>query len=248
MVAMSMYALWDTPWLWDFEQIYKGFPNEHLIDDDIYPMTKIYRLIAFAFYSQALFTLVYVDERMKDFGEMLMHHITTLALMIVSNVTGIHRLGSMIVLIHDIGDVFLYSAKAFHEADKQIPANVSFFLFTVTFLPLRLIYLPYTVIHFILTPVRTLFPGLNYIFGRVHNAAWPVEISNYGLCLNRYCLSTMWFLGFAMLVLFCLHCYWFKLTLNVLVKALSHGGNVQGDPRHKDYTDKKKRESARSQS
>jgi hypothetical protein len=235
MVVFSFYVLWDTPWLWNFNQIYIGFPHEHIMDDINYPLTKIYRFIALAFYSQALFSLIYYDERMKDFGEMVLHHLTTITLMLVSNLTGIHRLGSVVILLHDIGDVFLYNAKMFHTANIQSAANTSFFLFASSFFILRLVLLPYTVAHYILYPgIIELYHGTVYMFGYLPNAIWPVELSSYGICVNGYCLSTMYLLGLFVYLLVALHWYWFYLILQVLQKALSHGGNVQGDVRQQD--------------
>jgi ceramide synthetase len=67
MVVFGFIALYNTPWLISLENIYSGFPSEHLQDQYRYPLLKYYRYTALAFYTQALFTLLFIDEKMKDF-------------------------------------------------------------------------------------------------------------------------------------------------------------------------------------
>ncbi len=49
----------------------------------------------------------------KDFKEMTIHHIATLLLLSLSYVTSFTRIGSTIILVHDLADIFLETAKIF---------------------------------------------------------------------------------------------------------------------------------------
>jgi len=232
MVVFAFYALWDTPWLWDRSQIYLDFPEGHMADKHVYPLMRKYCLVALAFYSQALFGLIYVDERMKDFGEMVSHHIATIALLVLSSTTLCHRVGSLIVLLHDVGDVFLYNAKFFHAGKFQTFANICFFLFTVTFFFTRLVLFPVLPLTYAFVErYRVLYPSLTFFVGKIPNITAPIEVSSFGICVNGYCVSTLYSIGIFLLVLVLLHMYWFTMIVRLLIKTLSEGGNVKGDPR-----------------
>lgn len=45
---------------------------------------------------------------------MLIHHIVTIMLICMSYDLGVHRIGVVLLLLHNISDVFLDSAKCFH--------------------------------------------------------------------------------------------------------------------------------------
>jgi len=134
-VIMGFYVLWQSEWLWNPIMTYTNYPYEHQQDfsrPELYGL-RVYYLISCGFYIQALYGLLFIDERMKDFGEMLTHHIITVALIAFSIVSSYHRAGSVVILLHDVVDVFLYSAKACHESNKTNVANFLFGLFVLSF-------------------------------------------------------------------------------------------------------------------
>lgn len=232
MVCFAVYSMWDTPWFSDWRAIYSDYPEGHLMDEHNYPLMRKYCLFAMAFYSQALFGLLYVDERMKDFGEMLTHHIATILVMGLSMSTNMHRIGSTIVLLHDVGDVFLYTAKFFHVGNFQTLANVLFFLFTVTFAVTRLVIFPCVPFYAAMGPYSHLYPSTRYILGKIPNITSRFEFSGYGICVaGGYCVSTMYLMGLCLFCLLFLHMYWFTLIVKLLIKTLKDGGVVKGDPR-----------------
>jgi len=231
MTLFGLYVLSQTPWFWDTTHFFIGYPHEHTGYQSF--CFREYYLIGGAFYIQALFTLIFIDERMKDFMEMIVHHVATIVLIVFSMTTCHHRYGSMILLLHDAVDIFLYSAKMFHGVNFQLLANVNFFLFTLTFAILRLGYFPYLISITLWHNYQHLFPNMHYLARYVPNAYYPFELSNYGLCVNRYCLSSYWLLVSLMSVLLILHCYWFCLIVRLLVRTIASGGNVPGDIREK---------------
>jgi len=235
-VAFGLVVLWNASWFWDLNYLFLEFPSGHLADfaaGSNTPLLKLYALVGCAFYLQAIFALVFVDERMKDFNEMLVHHISTIALIFLSVFTMHHRVGSIILILHDVVDIFLYSAKMMHSAKKQMSANVLFFIFTLSFFGLRLVLFPRIIYRLYTNPERLHWPGTHFLYRHVPNAASPIECSSYGLCVNQYCISTYHFLNTLLLVLLVLHVYWFSMIVKLLIKTLSAGGNVPGDIRHK---------------
>jgi ceramide synthetase len=49
----------------------------------------------------------FFDVKRKDFWQMFIHHIATICLMAFSWVCNLHRMGTLVLLIHDCADVFL---------------------------------------------------------------------------------------------------------------------------------------------
>ncbi len=77
-------------------------------------------------------------------------------------------------------------------------------------------------------------PGKWYYFRYVSDAEPTFELSSYGICINRYCLSTVWFLIGLLWVLVALHIYWFKLILTLAYRAVFAKKKL-GDIRQDDY-------------
>ncbi|VVC88818.1 unnamed protein product [Leptidea sinapis] len=47
------------------------------------------------------------DVRRKDFWQMFIHHIATIALLSFSWVCNLHRIGTLVLLLHDCADIFV---------------------------------------------------------------------------------------------------------------------------------------------
>jgi len=65
------------------------------------------------FYVQAVPALYVWDLKRKDFYQMLVHHLVTIGLISYSIKVNFTRAGAMILLIHDVCDVFMEAAKLF---------------------------------------------------------------------------------------------------------------------------------------
>ena len=58
--------------------------------------------------------------RRKDFAESLAHHVVTLALLYYSFYANFVRPGLIIMLLHDVSDIFLEAAKLARYAGRQV--------------------------------------------------------------------------------------------------------------------------------
>lgn len=65
----------NVDWWKNFDSLFKGIPHNDLNTN--FELNCFY-LLQYAFYVQALFCLIFVDQRMKDFNQFLVHHICTL--------------------------------------------------------------------------------------------------------------------------------------------------------------------------
>ena len=57
--------------------------------------------------SRSLVITQFFDVKRKDFWEMFIHHLTTIALMAFSWTCNLQRVGSLVLIVHDIADIFL---------------------------------------------------------------------------------------------------------------------------------------------
>lgn len=165
--------------------------------------------------------LLWTEVSRSDSAEMILHHFTTIALMVSSYAVNFTRIGTSILILHDVSDVFLETAKLLHYASMpkvhkwlERPTEVFFAIFTISFFCTRL-----------------------YVFPRY--VIWPSIIArpdlegSYGVCGDD-----CWFYMFipqvvAQVVLLCLHVFWFSLILKMLYKMFM-GVRPQGDERSDD--------------
>jgi len=94
---------------------------------------------------------VFFVERRSDYHQMVLHHVITLWLMILSYMEGHIRGGSIIVLINDVPDIFVYSSKMLGDTIFVKTSIVSYVLLTITYLYFRLIVAPVSIIHSMMT-------------------------------------------------------------------------------------------------
>ncbi|XP_052795327.1 ceramide synthase 3-like [Mya arenaria] len=69
-----------------------------------------YYIVELGFYCSLLFTL-FTDHKRKDFMEMTIHHLATVSLLYFSWLCNFVRIGSCVLIIHDIADPWLSLAK-----------------------------------------------------------------------------------------------------------------------------------------
>ncbi|CAN0304989.1 unnamed protein product, partial [Hapterophycus canaliculatus] len=63
--------------------------------------------------------LKFWDTRRSDFWQMLVHHLATLFLLTYSWLMSLVRIGTLIMLCHDVSDIFMETAKLFNYAQKR---------------------------------------------------------------------------------------------------------------------------------
>ena len=71
-----------------------------------------YYMIEISFYV-SLTVSQFFDVKRKDFWEMFVHHIATISLMTFSWTVNLTRIGTLILLVHDVADGFLEVPKCF---------------------------------------------------------------------------------------------------------------------------------------
>ncbi|XP_062528890.1 ceramide synthase 6 isoform X5 [Bombyx mori] len=194
--SYGMFILWEKTWLWDIDQCYIGYPHQGVTGDVWW-----YYMISSAFY-WSLTISQFWDVKRKDFWQMFVHHIATIALLSFSWVCNLHRIGTLVLLTHDCADIFLEAAKATKYASYQKLCDFLFTIFTLLWIVTRNGIYPFYIIWS--TSIRApmllpMFPAY-YIFNSL-------------LCL-----------------LLALHMVWTWLIVQVAYKSIS-AGQMEGDIR-----------------
>ncbi|XP_048225476.1 ceramide synthase 3 [Perognathus longimembris pacificus] len=178
--------LYDKPWAYDLWQVWVGYPRQPLL-----PSQYWYYIIEMSFYWSLLFS-VGSDVKRKDFLANVVHHLAALILMGFSWCANYIRGGTLVMVVHDVADIWLESAKMFSYAGWTKTCNALFFIFSFVFFFSRFIIYPFWILYCtIILPLHYLEPFFPYIF-----------------------------LNLQLIVLQILHLYWGYLILKVLKKCI----------------------------
>ena len=194
----------NQPWVWPSSQWWENFSTgDHLVmRDDL----RCYYLLYGARYFQG-FISVLLEPKRKDYVEMQIHHVVTVAVVWVSYLYGWNRVGAVVMLLLDPADVPLHVAKLQkHIADAHVKtspgvaklfynlADSTFVLFAVTFFVTRVAMYPYI--------------------------CWSAHVE-----ATRYFPKGIpeWSCVALLEILLVLQCYWFFLIVKAAVNMLIRG-------------------------
>lgn len=215
--TLGMYNLLKQSWVYDLVGDYR---TASLVEG--YPQTAAsigcdkYYIIELSFWISC-FLFLFFETRRKDIVEMTIHHVTTILLISISYMTGFARPGIMVMAVHDIGDIFLYSAKSCQYRRFQALADVLFTMFAVTFYISRIFCFPKYVI----------YPLAKHMWSE--SPTGPI----IGPMIKAGHLSTLWFLDGLLCVLLGLHIMWGTTIAKMVWKSILCKNSVakEGDPR-----------------
>ncbi|KNC73042.1 hypothetical protein SARC_14397 [Sphaeroforma arctica JP610] len=222
----GVIVLYNRPWAWDLHQAYHNLPM-HPIDGHI----TNYYIIQLAYYTACLVTLP-VDNRRKDFVELVIHHIATVLLIAFSWYTNLWKVGTLVMVIHDAADVFLEIAKTFNYAGYQEIANHGFTVFAISFFFTRLVLFPIVIKSVIEKPVEIIF----------------YEESLYDYVTKGHVVVSHVTFSVLLCILLALHVFWFsiiaKMAMSMITEPVSK--DVRSDDEYGFSTDEEQ-ENARKQ-
>jgi hypothetical protein len=201
---MTLFTPTPVPWVLSTKEHWTNWPIQ-----EVYPMVRLYYIIELgAYYHQIMWT----DVSRSDSLEMLIHHFVTIFLMLFSYLTNFIRIGTTVLIIHDVSDVFLETAKCFNYVSKvkgrewtSNVCDVLFGIFAVSFFIMRLVIYPVWVFYW-----SFVFVGDR--FGRNWVGFWVY-----------FCL---------LMALQVLHIFWFYLISRMVYKLFTTG--IEKDVRSDD--------------
>lgn len=92
------------------------------------------------------FYFLFTEPRLKDFYQMFVHHIVTQFLILGSYYENQFKFGTVVMILHDIADPFLDSAKVFFYLERQKIADILFICFAFVFFFSRCLLYPTLII------------------------------------------------------------------------------------------------------
>eukprot|EP00478_Filoreta_tenera_P000369 GABV01000369.1.p1 GENE.GABV01000369.1~~GABV01000369.1.p1 ORF type:complete len:428 (+),score=180.17 GABV01000369.1:135-1286(+) len=185
-----VWAILNDPndWISDTKNSFRNFPD--------HPITPFFRFVYMfevgLYVHFAMFQ--FIDTRRQDFWIMFFHHIATLALLMAGWMSFSYRVGTLILVAHDVADVFLEISKLFKYANQEMLTNICFVLFAVSWFFSRLFFYP----------LWAWYAGFYYSSGFI---AWFPRVPAQFLLM---CLQI-------------LHVYWFCLILRIVYKFTTEG-------------------------
>ncbi|CAK8696075.1 ceramide synthase 2-like [Clavelina lepadiformis] len=194
--SFGMNLLVRAPWFWDTMHCWIDFTKQN-----VWPSVYFYYMLEGGFYISLLFSVM-SDVKRKDFNEQIIHHLATIFLITFSYVANFVRIGTLVMAIHDISDIFLEAAKCLHYAKHHVVAESTFTLFAIIFIISRIMVYPYMVMYTTLVKLLWVFePFPGY-----------------------------YFFNFLLMVLQILHLFWASIIVKMAIKMV-RTGNVEKDDR-----------------
>nr|CAH8832115.1 unnamed protein product [Trichobilharzia regenti] len=156
------------------------------------------------FYLHSFWSVFFMDAWRKDSNVLVVHHILAVLLLESSLVLRLHRVGVLVLFLHDLCDVFLELAKVniylrirhgkSHPIHMTI-ANIFFALFSTSWVVLRLYWYPLKVLY---------------------ATSWGAYIALVGRESRGFLFFNSMLWG-----LFLMHIYWFTFILRMAVRLLT---------------------------
>jgi len=213
-VVFGEYFSREELWRQDYDHCFIGFPEKQSLNWGL----QAYYVYGISFYTFSCICL-FIDEKKKDFNAMLLHHLVTILLILVSGLGGMHRIGAVIMISFDKSDILLETAKICNRLKLHNSAATFFGMFVVSWINYRVYEYP----RFILYSV----------FRAEQLSDQPIPL--YELCVACLC------------VIYMLQLYWSWFIVKKLVTMYKKGITAGDDPREdsfKEHQEKRKKQVA----
>lgn len=158
---------------------------------------------------------IHWETRRSDMRIMQFHHFTTVALLVLNYVYSFHRIGMIVILLHDIPDILLYTTKCltYLRNCKQAYLNIAFCSYGMGHFVMRLVLMAVYVGY----PVLCNMDCLD-MHGGVMGYIWTLPCG--GLCIVLLAVLTT------------MNIYWLKLIIS-MARKFAQGAEI-ADHREKD--------------
>ncbi|KAI0203257.1 TLC domain-containing protein [Astrocystis sublimbata] len=131
---LGVYIYYNSPSFLNLDELWTNWPNREVIG-----LVKAYFLAQWAFWLQQVL-VIHIEERRKDHWQMLTHHFLTITLMTSSYYYHHTRVGTLILVLMDIVDIFLPLAKCLKYLGFSTLCDVMFGMFMVSWFVARHIF------------------------------------------------------------------------------------------------------------
>ncbi|GAY59634.1 hypothetical protein CUMW_196010 [Citrus unshiu] len=207
---LALVVSYDEPWFTNTKYFWEGPGNQAWPYQKTKLKLKGLYMYVGGFYAYSILALLVWETRRSDFGVSMAHHVATVILIVLSYILRFTRVGSVVLAVHDVSDIFLEVAKMSKYSGIEWIASISFIVFVCSWTVLRIIYYPFWVIWSTSYEVLLNFNKEN------HQMDGPI-------CYYLFNTLLIWLLV--------LHIYWWKLMVGMVVKQIQARGQVSDDVR-----------------
>ncbi|KAK6931410.1 TRAM/LAG1/CLN8 homology domain [Dillenia turbinata] len=207
---LALLVTYNEPWFTNTKNYWVGPGDQKWPDQKLKLKLKGLYMYAAGFYTYSIFALIFWETRRSDFGVSMGHHVATVILILLSYVFRFCRVGSVVLALHDASDVFLEVGKMSKYGGAETVASISFILFVLSWVLLRLIYYPFWVLW------STSYEVVQTLDKKLYQKEGPIYYYVFNTLL--YCLLV-------------LHIYWWVLMYRMLVKQIQARGKLSEDVR-----------------
>ncbi|KAL2429658.1 Sphingosine N-acyltransferase LAG1 [Exophiala dermatitidis] len=182
----GLYVMSRGPlWYFNTTAMFEGFP--HRKHEALF---KAYYLLQAAYWAQqAIVLMLQLEKPRKDFKELVLHHIVTLALIILSYRFHFTHMGIAVYITHDISDFFLATSKTLNYLDSPI-VGPYFGLFMMVWIYLRH-YINLQILWATLTEFRTVGP-YELDWETQQYKCWISQIITFALLASLQAVNLFW--------------------------------------------------------
>lgn len=238
--SLGYYVLHDKPWwppaLSMSAELAIVANNEERAKDHLSENLQIYWILQLGFYSLELITLLLTGYKRSDAVMYFFHHLYTVFLMAGSWVSYNQRIGTLVLILHDVGDIFLPIGKCYTYAEEHIRQTRSKMQYEVH----KIIGMSFFVMFVIGFAIPRLFLFGNLVYNGFSKYHWyiccgfDVATQTCGACSMGplWPISLLSTLG----LLYPMHVYWFYLIVKMAFRLIFAPGQYD-DVRSDDEKD-----------
>ncbi|AET38824.1 uncharacterized protein Ecym_3334 [Eremothecium cymbalariae DBVPG len=139
--SVGFYLYFTSPYFLDCDYIYLNWPHDQMTG-----IFKLYYLVQISSWLQQI-VVINVEDRRKDHWQMFAHHIITVALTTGSYYYYFTRIGHVILIIMDIVDIFLSTAKILKYCGFSVLCDYVFVVFLILWFVFRHVVYNYIFYH-----------------------------------------------------------------------------------------------------
>ncbi|KAL2831938.1 longevity assurance proteins LAG1/LAC1 [Aspergillus pseudoustus] len=123
--TLGLYIYCTSKYFLDLREMFTDWPTRELPG-----LAKSYILGQWAFWLQQLI-VINIEERRKDYWQMVSHHIAAILLIYTSYALHLTRVANLVLVLTDVADIFLPLAKCLKYVGFSAPCNVMFGIFVL---------------------------------------------------------------------------------------------------------------------
>lgn len=186
----------------EYSENKKGWPYMYTVDSIYY-----FYILQISYWSSCLLFLNFEVKR-RDYYVFVLHHVSTIILLSFSHVLNFWRVGLIILLVHDVVDMFLYASKSLNYClfKKNVLLSICYALFVLSYFYFRI----YLYFFYLVLPLSNTKLIREYTDGFVN--------SHYDVPGGVVLIVLLW-------VLMIMHIYWFLLIIKMTYVFIMKMGN-----------------------